>query len=119
MRRDGDTCQCAQGCNQRCNTRTHLRCSGAKSAVVVVADLRYLDLVDKAEAETDTKKLEEIAERQKAYLHYRAEKDPARGMFTRMYGPEWTETYIHQFLFDLEDKMDKGVYKVRPELASD
>jgi phycoerythrobilin:ferredoxin oxidoreductase len=75
--------------------------------------------VDKAEAETDTKKLEEIAERQKAYLHYRAEKDPARGMFTRMYGPEWTETYIHQFLFDLEDKMDKGVYKVRPELASD
>ncbi len=33
---------------------------------------------------------------------YRAEKDPARGMFTRIYGPEWTEEYIHGFLFDLE-----------------
>ena len=56
---------------------------------------RYLDLVEAAEAETDAGRLEEIAERQKAYLKYRAEKDPARGMFTRMYGEEWTEQYIH------------------------
>ncbi|MEO1621008.1 MAG: phycoerythrobilin:ferredoxin oxidoreductase, partial [Cyanobacteria bacterium J06632_3] len=27
---------------------------------------------------------------------------PARGMLTRFYGPEWTEEYIHGFLFDLE-----------------
>lgn len=40
-----------------------------------------------------------------AYLHYRAEKDPARGMLTRFYGPEWTEEYIHGFLFDLERKL--------------
>ena len=43
--------------------------------------------VEKAEPETDAKRLEEIKQRQMAYLQYRAEKDPARGMFTRMYGP--------------------------------
>mmetsp|Transcript_3348 Transcript_3348/g.5383 ORF Transcript_3348/g.5383 Transcript_3348/m.5383 type:complete len:95 (+) Transcript_3348:356-640(+) len=51
-----------------------------------------------------------------SYLKYRAEKDPARGMFTRMYGAEWTETYIHDFLFDLEQKMDVGLYQVGKKL---
>lgn len=77
---------------------------------------RYLDLVEKAEPETDAKRLEEIKQRQMAYLQYRAEKDPARGMFTRMYGPEWTEAYIHDFLFDLEEKMSKGQYQVGKKL---
>ena len=39
---------------------------------------------------------------QLSYIRYRAEKDPARGMLTRYYGAEWTEEYIHGFLFDLE-----------------
>ena len=39
------------------------------------------------------------------YLRYRAEKDPARGMFKRFYGEEWTEEYIHGFLFDLERQL--------------
>lgn len=77
---------------------------------------RYIDMVLAAEAETDPKKLEEIAARQMSYLKYRAEKDPARGMFTRMYGADWTEKYIHEFLFDLEEKMNKGMYKVGEKL---
>jgi len=77
---------------------------------------RYIDLVLAAEAETDADKLKAIADRQMAYLQYRAEKDPARGMFTRMYGAEWTETYIHDFLFDLEEKMEKGLYQVGKNL---
>ena len=40
---------------------------------------------------------------QKRYTAYRAEKDPARGMLTRFYGSEWTESYIHGVLFDLEE----------------
>lgn len=46
-----------------------------------------------------------IKDAQLKYLRYRAEKDPARGMFQRFYGPEWTEEYIHGFLFDLERKL--------------
>lgn len=69
----------------------------------------YLDFVEQAQPITDTQYLKEIEQAQLRYLHYRAEKDPARGMFTRFYGAEWTEEYIHGFLFDLERKMRRGV----------
>ena len=65
----------------------------------------YLDFVAQAELITDTDRLDEILAAQKRYIAYRAEKDPARGMFTRLYGSEWTEEYIHGFLFDLERKL--------------
>ena len=65
----------------------------------------YLNFVDQAEEVTDSKQLDNILQAQKRYLNYRAEKDPARGMFTRLYGTEWTEEYIHGFLFDLERKL--------------
>ena len=65
----------------------------------------YIDLVKLAQPVTDRQQLDEILAAQKRYLNYRAEKDPARGMFTRLYGSEWTEEYIHGFLFDLERKL--------------
>ncbi len=65
----------------------------------------YLKLVDSAEPVTDPEKLAEIEASQLRYLRYRSEKDPARGMFKRFYGEEWTEEYIHGFLFDLERQM--------------
>lgn len=70
----------------------------------------YLDMVAEAEPVTDPAKLAEIRDSQTAYLRYRAEKDPARGMFLRFYGEEWTEEYIHGFLFDLEKKIESGEY---------
>jgi phycoerythrobilin:ferredoxin oxidoreductase len=66
----------------------------------------YLDFVDQAKPVTDGLALQEIEQAQLRYLRYRAEKDPARGMFNRFYGPEWTEEYIHGFLFDLERNLD-------------
>lgn len=65
----------------------------------------YLDFVDRAEPITDADTLQEIEQAHLRYLRYRAEKDPARGMFTRFYGSEWTEEYIHGFLFDLERQL--------------
>ncbi|NET03276.1 MAG: phycoerythrobilin:ferredoxin oxidoreductase [Merismopedia sp. SIO2A8] len=65
----------------------------------------YLDFVEQAQEIKDSQYLENILQAQLSYLRYRAEKDPARGMFTRFYGPEWTEEYIHGFLFDLERKL--------------
>jgi phycoerythrobilin:ferredoxin oxidoreductase len=65
----------------------------------------YLDFVEQAEIIKDSQHLATIKEAQLKYLRYRAEKDPARGMFKRFYGEEWTEEYIHGFLFDLERKM--------------
>ncbi|MEL6161631.1 MAG: phycoerythrobilin:ferredoxin oxidoreductase [Cyanobacteria bacterium J06623_5] len=62
----------------------------------------YVEFVRVAEPVTDPARLEAIKQAQLRYARYRAEKDPARGMLTRFYGPEWTEAYIHGFLFDLE-----------------
>ncbi|MEM6611909.1 MAG: phycoerythrobilin:ferredoxin oxidoreductase [Cyanobacteria bacterium P01_C01_bin.72] len=62
----------------------------------------YIDFVEQAEAITDDEQLATIFQAHKSYADYRAKKDPARGMLTRLYGSEWTEEYIHGFLFDLE-----------------
>ncbi|MEM6449435.1 MAG: phycoerythrobilin:ferredoxin oxidoreductase [Cyanobacteria bacterium P01_D01_bin.105] len=62
----------------------------------------YISFAEQAEPVTDAEQLAAIKRSQLAYARYRAEKDPARGMLTRFYGPEWTEAYIHDFLFDLE-----------------
>ena len=62
----------------------------------------YLDFVEQAQPVTDSQRLSDILNAQRRYIDYRAAKDPARGMFTRLYGEEWTEEYIHGFLFDLE-----------------
>jgi phycoerythrobilin:ferredoxin oxidoreductase len=62
----------------------------------------YLSFVEQAVTVTDPQQLTAIFQAQKSYADYRAEKDPARGMLTRLYGAEWTEEYIHGFLFDLE-----------------
>jgi phycoerythrobilin:ferredoxin oxidoreductase len=66
---------------------------------------QYIHYVEAAEPVTDPEQLARIERAQLDYLHYRAEKDPARGMFKRFYGEDWTEEYIHGFLFDLERKM--------------
>jgi phycoerythrobilin:ferredoxin oxidoreductase len=68
----------------------------------------YLDFVDAASPVLESQTLTAIEQAQLRYLRYRAEKDPARGMFTRFYGPEWTEEYIHGFLFDLERSLEKA-----------
>ncbi len=65
----------------------------------------YLNFVEQAEPIKDQQQQLEILQAQRQYIGYRAEKDPARGMFTRFYGSEWTEEYIHGFLFDLERQL--------------
>ncbi len=65
----------------------------------------YVNFVKQAQPITDSQRLEDILVAQRRYIAYRAEKDPARGMFTRLYGEAWTEEYIHGFLFDLERQL--------------
>ena len=65
----------------------------------------YLNFVEEAKPITDSQRLEDILQAQRSYIAYRAHKDPARGMFTRLYGKAWTEEYIHGFLFDLERQL--------------
>ena len=61
----------------------------------------YLDLVCEARP-VQGDRSDALLAGQRRYTDYRSEKDPARGMLTRFYGSDWTEAYIHGFLFDLE-----------------
>ncbi|MGF1540430.1 MAG: phycoerythrobilin:ferredoxin oxidoreductase [Pleurocapsa sp.] len=65
----------------------------------------YINFVEQAEVITEKAQLDAILMAHKRYADYRATKDPARGMLTRLYGSEWTEEYIHGFLFDLDRKL--------------
>ena len=65
----------------------------------------YLDLVDRTEPVKSGAKLDSILQAQQLYLRYCTEKDPVRIMFKRCYREEWTEEYIHGFLFDWEQKL--------------
>ncbi len=59
----------------------------------------YLEIVEQASLVDDVRALM-LLDGQKQYKSYRAINDPARAMLTRFYGAEWTETYIHDVLFD-------------------
>ncbi|WP_245912450.1 phycoerythrobilin:ferredoxin oxidoreductase [Brunnivagina elsteri] len=52
----------------------------------------YLNFVEQAEPIADSQHLAAIEQSQLRYLRYRAEKDPARGMFKRFYGEESRST---------------------------
>ena len=65
----------------------------------------YISFVEQAEEVKDPQQRSAIWQAHKSYSDYRAEKDPARGMLTRLYGSEWTEKYIHGFLFDLDTSL--------------
>jgi phycoerythrobilin:ferredoxin oxidoreductase len=59
----------------------------------------YMDILDNAKPVEKAEERAAILESQIAYVEYRAEKDPARGMLTRFYGEEWCEEFIHKALF--------------------
>ncbi|GAX15442.1 hypothetical protein FisN_8Lh258 [Fistulifera solaris] len=62
----------------------------------------HLDLireVDPVEADIDM-----VLKRQKAYDTYSAERDPATGLFTAMFGEEWAMDFVHDFLFSMSER---------------
>ena len=62
----------------------------------------YLDLVQSASGPlTDPSELSAVRERQLSYSRYRADKDPARPMLTRLFGEPYAERLIREVLFDL------------------
>jgi len=45
-----------------------------------------------------------IMKRQQAYDTYSAERDPAAAMFQAMFGKEWSDLFMHEYLFSLSEK---------------
>jgi len=61
-----------------------------------------------------------VLDKVKDYDTYSAERDPATGLFAAMYGKEWAEEFVHEFLFSTSDrqKPDEEKDSSSPSTAS-
>ena len=69
----------------------------------------HVDLVKKTPPATTLKSVEHVFERQQAYDTYSAQRDPAAGLFAAMFGKEWAEDFIYDFLFSLSERKEDGL----------
>ncbi len=82
-----------------CDTSRQLICNILRPAFNEYLNL-YLELLLIA-PQVDSYRSNLLRKGQMNYLTYRSSKDPARPMLTRLYGRDWSESYIHKTLFDL------------------
>lgn len=68
----------------------------------------HVDLLRSTEADTSLESQKVVLDRQKAYDTYSAERDPAAGLFASMFGKDWAEDFIFDFLFSLSDRKEGG-----------
>jgi 15,16-dihydrobiliverdin:ferredoxin oxidoreductase len=60
----------------------------------------YWQLIEQAKPLGQTRDIERIIQAQKDYDQYSAERDPASGLFSSYFGHEWSERFLHEFLFE-------------------
>ncbi|NJN22024.1 MAG: 15,16-dihydrobiliverdin:ferredoxin oxidoreductase [Leptolyngbya sp. RL_3_1] len=60
----------------------------------------YLQMLDAAEPSTDPIAIQRVLKAQKDYDQYSAERDPASGLFSSYFGHDWSERFLHEFLFE-------------------
>ena len=58
----------------------------------------YWDLHDQAKTQSSINPIE-VEQLQKNYDVYSAERDPAHGLFTSHFGKDWSDRFLHEFLF--------------------
>jgi len=66
----------------------------------------HLDLIKSTPKNADG--VSKVLEAQKNYDTYSAERDPATGLFAAMYGKDWAEGFVHDFLFSMSDRPEGG-----------
>lgn len=59
----------------------------------------YWSLHDEASKESSSIAPEDVERLQNAYDVYSAERDPAHGLFTSHFGKDWSNRFLHEFLF--------------------
>lgn len=75
----------------------------------------HLDLVKNTKADLSNSAF--IIERQTEYDTYSAERDPATGLFAAMFGKEWAEDFVHDFLFSLSERKEGGLTIMPPMMG--
>lgn len=60
----------------------------------------YWCMLDTVEPLTNPMDIQRVAQAQKAYDQYSAERDPASGLFSSYFGHDWSERFLYEFLFE-------------------
>ena len=71
----------------------------------------YWEMMAAATPNTDSNAVARIAKAQRDYDQYSAERDPASGLFSSYFGHEWSEGFLHEFLFEDAVPLAVGVSK--------
>lgn len=66
----------------------------------------HLDLIRNTEPKAEESEM--VLSKVKAYDTYSADRDPATGLFAAMYGKEWAEDFVHDFLFSMSERPAEG-----------
>jgi 15,16-dihydrobiliverdin:ferredoxin oxidoreductase len=74
----------------------------------------HLDLIKSTQEDEPCANPDFVMERQKAYDTYSAERDPAMGLFMAMFGADWAQDYVHDFLFSMSERPAKGAAPTMP-----
>jgi 15,16-dihydrobiliverdin:ferredoxin oxidoreductase len=69
----------------------------------------HVDLVRSTPQAMTRQTVQHVFDRQRAYDTYSAERDPAAGLFAAMFGKEWAEDFIFDFLFSLSERTEDGL----------
>jgi 15,16-dihydrobiliverdin:ferredoxin oxidoreductase len=64
----------------------------------------HLDLIRSTERRPESVKF--VLECQKDYDTYSADRDPATGFFAAMFGADWANDFVHDFLFSMSEKTE-------------
>lgn len=65
----------------------------------------HVELVKSTKPDTDPYVSDKVCSRIVEYDTYSAERDPAKGPFSAMFGDDWAEEYVHGFLFSASKKI--------------
>lgn len=66
----------------------------------------HVDLIRNTEPKPEETDM--VLAKTKAYDTYSADRDPATGLFAAMYGKEWAEDFVHDFLFSMSERPAEG-----------
>lgn len=75
----------------------------------------HLDLVKNTDADPSNAAF--VMERHAAYDTYSAERDPATGLFAAMFGKEWADDFVFDFLFSLSERKEGGLTIMPPMMG--
>ncbi len=67
----------------------------------------YWSLHDQAKASSSALDPDSVLKLQQAYDVYSAERDPAHGLFTSHFGKDWSDRFLHDFLFPASHPHDR------------